>query len=356
MRIAIATLLASLTLAFALGSLSCGPSRNATVDISMPPDPDSTLTPLFAKCGHDTCSCACDDPFDPRIRADTGDFGGLCLNTCAQRSVRLLDSADNERYGYFARTLRDSVGGDMLMCVNVSHMDSAGPGRMFCAAMVPLDGVRDVILQLEFAGGLQAHAQLRFVLDSTREALLVAQNTSWPRKTYRVRDIVFSAEAVAPPGMRYKGDYAMRGQYYQSLRFETLKPRADKMMGALHHPVAQYRVGIGPAYAARVLTVAAHLADSLQFTLRYHTIQRNCILECFNAIDGAVVPPWWRQPLLLVTNRSLFMPTRAPRHLWYRGLVDRSDFRRADFQVEMGMEQSIDTALAREFAKVSRGW
>ena len=73
---------------------------------------------------------------------------------------------------------------------------------------------------------------------------------------------------------------------------------------------------------------------------RYHTSQNNCILKVFLVIDRVVPPAWYRKPLLAITNRTLFLPTRAPQHIKYRGLAssDSSSFHLPNLEDELGWE------------------
>jgi hypothetical protein len=323
----------------------------------MPPAADSLLTPVFAECAGDTCSCACDDPFDPRIRVPEGDFTGKCLNTCRQRSVLILRTDQQNQYGYFSDSMVQAAGASLTL-VNVSHADSVTGERLFCAALIPLAGVRDVLVNIEFSGGPRAHSQLRFRFGPESPVVLVPQRTGVPRRVWLERDLVFTAEALAPPGTAYKADYAMRGQYYQCFRFETLYPRADRMIRDLRRPVGQVRLDIQPDQATRVLLAAAGIADSLQYSVKYHTTTRNCVLEVFTAIDRGVGVSWWRRPLLLLTNRTLFAPLRTPRHLRYRSLAARrqQDFVHPNLEAELGWEQWVDSALVQELAQKSAQW
>jgi hypothetical protein len=67
---------------------------------------------------------------------------------------------------------------------------------------------------------------------------------------------------------------------------------------------------------------------------RYHTTQNNCVLKLFAILDSICPAPWYRRPLLSVTNQTLFMPTRAEHHLRYRGLL--SDSALQNLEVELG--------------------
>jgi hypothetical protein len=316
-------------------------------EVSTAPPEDASANPVFDSCKGNACSCACDDPFDPRVMVtdSASAFFGKCLNTCRQRSVRRLTPEEVRQHGYFNLDSMDTAGA--LFLANVSDRDSITGRSDFCVAMVRPDAVTDVIIQIEHKGGMQAHGEMRFRFSASRPVLLVPQRTGMQRVVWRTTDLVFTAEALAPPGVPYKGDYGMQRQYHVAYRLESLYGRAWTMIRILRRPVWQYRLRMTPAQAAAVFGEVVRRAQAEGHGDIYHTTQNNCIQAAFDAIDRGAPPAFWRWPLLLFTNRTLFLPTRAPEHLRYRGLADSDStrFHMPNLESELGWEQYVVTPL-----------
>jgi hypothetical protein len=316
-------------------------------EVSTAPPEDASANPVFDSCRGITCSCACDDPFDPRIMItdSASAFFGKCLNTCRQRSVRRLTPEEVRQYGYFNLDSIDTAG--VLFLANVSDRDSITGRSDFFVAMVCPEAVIDVIVQIEHKGGLEAHGEMRFRFDAGRSALLVPQRTGVPRVERRVADLVFTAEALAPPGVPYKGDFGMQRQYHVAYRLESLYGRAWTMIRALGRPVWQYRLRLTPVQAAAVFGQVVRRAQAEGYSDIYHTTENNCIQAVFDAVDRGAPSASWRWPLLLFTNRTLFLPTRAPEHLRYRGLADSDStrFHMPDLEVELGWQKYVAPPL-----------
>ncbi len=319
-----------------------------SVDLSGPPESDSTILPVFALCPEDTCSCACDDPFDPRILVDTPSvFAGKCLNTCRIRSVLPLTIEQVKEHDYFS--VEENDKNKYLFAANVSYRDTSGEND-FYVAKIPEHGLVDIIIQIEYAGGLQAHGQMRFKFKEDSPVLLVDQCTESEKIEIPVHDLIFSAEALAPPGIPYKGDWGMRSEYFIAYRFSTLMERAHVQIKKLHRPVWQFRVQSRHNNPIAVLKKALALSAKLGHSDKYHTINNNCIQSVLRVLDAGEPVPWYRKPFLYFTKKSEFLPTRLPKHLKYRGLAasKKGMFRIPNLEKELGWEMFVDSKLLEE--------
>lgn len=320
-----------------------GPSLRRTQFVSVSTAPEGgPAAPVFSYCDSIRCACACDDPFDPRVMPDEGAFAGMCLNTCRTRSARLLPAESASAMGYFP----DAAAGDGCLYVyNVYHLPDTADTPSFHVARVPVDAVSEAIFQVEHAGGLQGHAQMRFHLKADRPAILVPQRTSVDRAETAVGDLYYSVEALMPPGVPYKGDYGFRREFFQRYRMATQLVRAKTMIRRLRRRVWQYRLDVSESQLAQLLLVALEQATNADPDERYHTSQNNCALRIYSVIDRVVPPAWYRRLLLWLTDNTLFMPTRMPEHLRYRGLSSER-LRLPNLEVELGWEHLLPAADA----------
>jgi hypothetical protein len=322
--------------------------------VSAPPKADSTANPLFDSCKGRPCSCACDDPFDPRVKADSGVYAGKCLNTCDQRSVRMLTKEDVIKYGYFAADSIDTAR--FLYIANLSGYDSAAKTSSFFVGRVVRDGVESAIVQVEYGGGIQAHGELRFTFAHATPLIAVPQRTSAPRIVERWNDIIYTVEALGPPGVPYKGDFGFKRQYRVAYRLQCLAGMVANTLGVQHRPVGQFRVDFTKKQLSRAFEFAVEQATRWEYRDVYHTTENNCIQAVFCVIDHAAPPAWYRRPLLMITNRTLFLPTRAPHHVRYRGLASRAPggFHLPDLEDELGLQNLVDPKLVADAKKLQQ--
>lgn len=311
------------------------------MNLSGPPEPTPGISPVFDKCPKIPCSCSCDDPFDPRVMPGNGDFSHQCLNTCEQRSVLWLTHEQVMEHNYFLVDTKDS---DVVFAANINHYD-ADNEIQFYVAKIPLDALKEIILQIELAGGPFSHSQMRFSFEKENPVILIPQRTGLERKEIQVNELTFSAEALAPPGIGYKGDYAFKSEYFQAYRMTSMDVRAKKMIIEDHHRVEQYRLDLDMQERKKVLCGFLDRGTRLKHDDKYHTIKNNCILAIFSVLDTSLQIPWPRRALAKVRGRTLFMPTKAPKHLGYRGLVDRRYFRLKNLEQELGWSGQIDKRL-----------
>lgn len=304
------------------------------VSVSAPPEQGPEYTPYFSLCDSIPCSCECDDPFDPRLFGPPeSPFAEQCLNTRIRRSVRTIEAVEAVRNGYFP-TAADTDG--FIYIANVYHEDSTSGESAFYVARVDTGRLRDVVLQVEYAGGIQGHAQLRFRFRTPEAVTFVPQRTTVEREPFTRSDLFYSVEAQAPAGVPYKGDYGFRRVYVQTHRMATLYARARVMIKVLNRPVWQFPLDGKRISPSSVFHAALEQSQSADVYERYHTTQNNCALKLYDVLDRAHPPAWYRRPILWITDQTLFMPTRAKRHLWYRGLLGADTLE--NMELELGWE------------------
>jgi hypothetical protein len=307
------------------------------VSVSAPPEQGPDHTPFFTLCDSIPCSCACDDPYDPRLKAPAdGPFAGQCLNTRLRRSAKRIEPDEAARRGYYPEARADD---GRLYMVNVYHADSLTGRGSFYVARVDTARLRDVVVQVEHAGGIQGHGQFRFRFTDVNAVRLVPQRTDLARCTIEVADLFYSVEAQAPAGIPYKGDYGFRRHYVQTHRLATMAARARVMIKLLHRPVRQYALDPARLSPAAVFTAALTQSSTADPHERYHTTRNNCVLKLYRILDRVSPPAWYRRPLLWLTDQTLFMPTRAPRHLRYRNLLATEQ--PPNMEVELGWEEFV---------------
>jgi hypothetical protein len=323
-----------------------GPSldQEQMVSVSTAPLTKDNTDPYFRKCDSIDCSCSCTDPFDPRIKAGEGAFEGKCLNSCFVRTALEIPDTIAFKYGYLRRF--PQRGGGQKYVVNISHLNDAQNEEFYVAAINP-DAIRDVMFMVEYAGGVQGHAELRFVFDPSNPVILVPQNTDSDRAVDTTTDLIYSVEAIAPPGVPYKGEYGFREEFFQRYRICTLESKAYTTIKILKRRAWQYPLSVTPEVKKRMLLAAITFATKADPTERYHTSKRNCTIRAFDVIDAGSGISWYRKPLLFITNSTLFLPTRAFNHLKYRGLVSglKEDYASKNLEVELGWEEYIDTTI-----------
>ncbi|HEX2959519.1 MAG TPA: DUF4105 domain-containing protein [Chitinispirillaceae bacterium] len=323
-----------------------GPSlrKEQFVSMSTPPE-NNGENPRFSNCDSIPCSCSCDDPYDPRFPFSNGEFDGLCPNSCILRSVKRIDAKEAAQRGYF----KDSVSaGSSVYVVNVFHEPTDTTFQTgFYAAKIDLSGIKNIIFQLEFAGGVQGHAQIRISFDESKPVLLVSQLNGASREVLSETELNYSVEALGPPGIPYKGDFGFRGEYRQAHRLVTQYSRAVRMIKDLHRQVFQYRLKLTNGQKRAIFLQLLAQSQNADPNERYHTSRNNCVLKIFDIVDKVVQPPFYRKPLLLITNNTLFIPTRMEQHLKYRGLLKNKpdSLKMKNLEVELVWERAVNDII-----------
>lgn len=340
-RILITVKIVAIVTLLVLGCTSTKMHKKSHINLSGPPEPVPGVSPVFEKCPKIPCSCSCDDPFDPRVMPGEGDFVNKCLNTCEQRSVLRLTHEQVAEHGYFDVDRNDS---GVVYAAHINHYDSNNE-LQFYVAKIPLNSLREVILQIEHIGGPFSHSQMRFSFEKENPVVLVPQRTGSAREEVRIHELTFSAEVLAPPGIRYKGDYAFKSEYFQSYRLTSMEVRAKKMIIEDHHRVKQYRLDLKEQEKIDVFLGFLDLGTKGKHKDKYHTISNNCIIALFSVLDDRIHVPLPRRVISRIRGRTLFMPTKAPKHLRRRGLKKRGHFQLANLEEELGWKEHINKEI-----------
>ncbi|WP_127024318.1 lipoprotein N-acyltransferase Lnb domain-containing protein [Chroococcidiopsis cubana] len=222
-------------------------------------------------------SCICDpqDPFDPQAQMPSGPFKGVCVNSCEQRTAKILSPIQAAPYNPKPGT---------IAIANVSHKGK------FWVAQVPVNGVQDAIYQIEqmFNSCPLCHSQLRFRFKPGSEVILVPQSLSESPTEVRLSDLVYSIEATGTPGAGFNPAGALANLFGLSFRLVSLEDRAQRMIIVDKHKVEQIRLALRPEEKQKLLKNAMLQADRSGMKFMYSFYDRNCTTELFKVIDSSV--------------------------------------------------------------------
>lgn len=326
-----------------------GPSLDSDqiVSVSSTPSINQNADPYFKHCDTIDCSCDCNDPFDPRIKSGKGEFEGKCLNSCIVRTALQIADTLAFKYGYLDKVAKSNK--EYKYLVNVNHIDKYQKEDFYVAA-VNTKAVKKVMFVVEHAGGVKGHAELRFVFDSLNPVILIPQKTDSEKEIDSTYSLIYSVEAIMPPGVPYKGDYGFREEFFQRYRICSIEYKSDLVIKKLGRRVWQYAINITDDQKTKMVEAAINFATKADPNERYHTGKRNCALRAFDVVNKESKIAWYRKPLLLITNNTLFLPTRAFKHLKYRGLISgkMEDYFSSNLEVELGWEEYINLSIYEE--------
>lgn len=325
-----------------------GPSLDTDQVVSVSSTPDiKEADPYFKYCDTIDCSCDCNDPFDPRIKASEGEFEGKCLNSCVVRTAIQVPDTLAFKYGYLDKISNKSK--DLKYIANVNHKPLDQSEEFYIAAVNPAY-IKDVIFMVEHAGGVKGHAELRFIFDSFSPVYLIPQKTDSEREMDSSLSLIYSVEAIAPPGVPYKGDYGFREEFFQRYRICSLEYKSDLVIKKMGRRVWQYTLKISDEQKKKMLKAAIDFSTQADPEERYHTGRRNCAIRAFDVVRAGKKDSWFRVPLLMATNNTMFLPTRAFHHLKYRGLISGKieDYDSKNLEVELGWEGFINLSMYEE--------
>lgn len=222
-------------------------------------------------------SCICDpqDPFDPQAQMPDGPFKGVCVNSCEQRTAKILSPAQAAAYNPKPGT---------ISIANVSHKGK------FWIAQIPVNGVRDAIYQIEemFNSCPLCHSQLRFRFKPGSEVTLVPQSLTADLAEVQLSDLVYSIEATGTPGAGFNPAGALANLFGLSFRLVSLEDRAQRMIVVDKHKVEQIRLALKPEEKQRLLKNVMLQADRAGMNFMYSFYDRNCTTELFKVIDSSV--------------------------------------------------------------------
>jgi hypothetical protein len=345
-------LIAAVTAPVVADNLVGNPSAaNPSGQISAPPT--GAFDPSFTRdCGGVPvkCACDCDDPFDPRTVQEAGLYKGMCLNTCDQRSMFSPGLTLLRENGYlldYDPRNDTQPFGQTIFIANIADYDTAAKRTRYFVGRINTAGLQDVIVQVEYHGGVAGHGQLRLRFRPEMPVVLVPQCTGErdadPKYSKRITDLVFSVEALGPRGVAYKADFGFKEEYAQAYRLETLSSRARTMIEVIGAPVWQYRVDLNLDQRMRVLNNMLRLSHQWAHENRYHTTRINCIQQVFQVIDASVTYDGWHSFRKWVGDVTLFIPPRAPAHLKRRGLAspNKGLFLLPNLEEELGLQKFV---------------
>jgi hypothetical protein len=244
----------------------------------------------------------------------SGPARGEPMDTTKARPVVLLDAAAKaeacRKAGVDPATIEHAFA-------NLSH------GGAFYTTLVPQGAVQDLAVMIETfpAPVPAAHAMLRFTLADDRPAILVPQ-THDGKGTLALKDLVFSAEALAQPGWKYDLLKGQKGEFGLVDRFESLQDRYQHVNRYTPaHPVATHRLQVSAAEANDVLREALSTSARVGLDDRYNTLNRSCGTEAFAILDrgiGSDVPVHVKLARAVTGER---LPPLAEKYLALRGLL-----------------------------------
>jgi hypothetical protein len=254
------------------------------------------------------------DPFALDDTVRRGPYRGRRLDTSEQRSVWLLSREEASAIG-----LAPAPG--RLLAANVRHA-----GRYWIAEIAP-GGVSDVIVQLEQFPAVvpAAHCEMRFRFAPGAEPLLRPQTREGGGRALRLRDLVYSVEAVpVVGGDSYDLWRGLWDHYGNAYRLCSLADRYQAMVVRAGHRVEQLRLVLTPDQRRAVLEAALRRGDHAQMNVMYNTISRNCATEVYRALDDVVRYDAGGVVLKFAASPLETFPTQAKLALRARGLLDRS--------------------------------
>jgi hypothetical protein len=260
-----------------------------------------------------------DDPFEPNDAVfKKGPHAGELIDISYKRSVHVLSTEEAAPY--------KPAPGELLIA-NFRH-----DGR-FWIARVPADAVEEVIFQVEhFPNGkpleVGSHNQLRFVMKPGRELTLVPQVPGDSSAPVKLRDFIYSAEAIHAEGAKpfdpasagdlLKGTFGEYGMVYRAVSVE-------EKLGAMidgegrPHPIEQHRLKLEDADRQKLLR--AFLADGSEAGLSrtFNTMTRNCTTELVHVFDAELDYGRWRNFGATVLPGNV--PQAGRKYMGRRGLI-----------------------------------
>ncbi|MBS1985647.1 MAG: hypothetical protein JST16_15905 [Bdellovibrionales bacterium] len=238
-------------------------------------------------------------PFEARFKAPAH-YAGECIDTTQARPIRILSFTDVARVLSGRPALEKTSFAAQPGDVYVANFSHAGK---FWIARIPQDGIQNIYYQIEYfpvlpvVGSLPpfdklaSHSELRFQMKMGNEVYLIPQNRKDDSQVLRLRNFVFSSEAVMRRGDTFdlinKGT---QGFYAIGYRFTSLDDKIKSMILEQHHQVDQILLNLNDAAKERVLETALHMSDSSNrggMPEIYNSWDKSCITEAFRTLDQA---------------------------------------------------------------------
>ncbi len=259
----------------------------------------------------DPTGCVFDpsDPFETHERIPRGKYAGRCYDTTFARPVIVLDDDRAAPYG----GLRD---GELLLA-NVYH-----DGR-FWVARVPVDGVEEVLFQLEYFPAIvpAGHTEMRVRFRADSPVTLIGQSAADAGQEVTLRDLVFSVEAIGQPGYHYDLFRGLVNDFGAVYRVMSLETKLDDMVVKKQHDVEQWQLLLEPDETRRLIENFAYESDYRRMQTMYNTLFVNCTNEAVRILDMSVNYTAAEQVGRFLAKITEFYPNIIRTALIARGLL-----------------------------------
>lgn len=246
-----------------------------------------------------------DDPYTPVYVITRGPSKGKTVDVSIRRSIKIL-STDNQK--------------ETITMANFMH------NGKFHIATIPLNGVQDVISQIDYANsGFPAghiETRIRFKPDMPiilRPQLISEQN----QPAVAIRDMVLSFEAIKDEtgaGALLKG---FANYYNIAYRFVSMRDKHHEFVDVVHETVKQWVLKLNDQQKKSLITNAIHMSDQKGISTFYNTWTNNCDIEFVRLLDLSVPQSPWRRILDDATSLGAHYPVWFRSSMRSRGLLGK---------------------------------
>jgi hypothetical protein len=250
----------------------------------------------------DTCVVDAQDPFEPHMRIDSGEYKGLCVNPTLRRSAQRLSQEEAQKY---------FPGTQDVVVANFSH------DEQFWIAEIPFKKIDRIVLQVEYfpvALGLNvAHTQFRIVFADGAKIRLKPQSSQQKNQSKQTLEgMIFSVENISPFGEAFDPIKGLFDQYRTAYRFVSLEQKYDWMILTNGDLVEQYEFNFKPIEARLILAEGLNRGTKNSIGLSYNTVKHSCVTELYAIVDKIFGVKAGSQP---------FYPNSAPKEFFKRGYL-----------------------------------
>ncbi len=248
----------------------------------------------------ETCVVDEQDPYEPHMRIDSGEYKGLCVNPTLRRSAQRLSVEEAQKY---------FPGTKDVVVANFSH------DEQFWIAEIPFQQIDRILLQVEYfpvALGMEiAHTQFRVNFANGAKIRLKPQSTQQKTQTSLTLDgMIFSVENISPFGEAFDPIKGLFDQYRTAYRLVSLEQKYDWMVLTNGDWVEQYEFNFSPMEARLILAEGLNRGTKNSIGLSYNTLKHSCITELYAIVDKVFGVKAKAQP---------FNPNLAPTEFFRRG-------------------------------------
>jgi hypothetical protein len=228
-------------------------------------------TKAFAEAKNDL-SCACTpnapEPYENARIYTQGLSQGECIDSCRFRNLVVLKKNSDGR----------------IHLANILH------GSTYWSAMINPRDVEGVSLLFENFLPQVSHVALQFRFNKEIEMTSILNK----QKKYKMKDLVFSAEAALPYGEKLKLLPSLNGSYVLAYRFLSLDETYTWMILNQKHKVKQFPLDLTPEQGSEALLRAIDLSVREQMTNPYFLLTQNCATSAMKVL-GQSLPSFWDQ-------------------------------------------------------------